>query len=197
MGYSTDARLAEHSTAARWHRRCIIHQHASRWPSSRNGKLDAYSRHSETRPGKGEIRIKPNSVIRHMKLVWQPQPALAANAPYVRYQTYGHNVVLCRSARTDGPQGQEGCRSVPKCQNGLIERSVRLPFRAEAPKWVDRKVREAAVPSRAPGRMRRKAGNLRMEMGCLHRKVRTRHQTQDVKSPPEYGWHSTAIRCHD
>jgi len=45
--------------------------------------------------------------------------------------------------------------------------------------------------------MSRKAGNLRMETGCLHRKVGTRHQTQDVKSPLEYGWHSTAIRCHD
>jgi len=28
-----------------------------------------------------------------------------------------------------------------------------------------------------------------MEMGCLHWKVSTRHQTQDIKSPREYGWH--------
>ena len=34
-----------------------------------------------------------------------------------------------------------------------------------------------------------KGRELRMETGCLHRKVGTGHQTQDVKSPPEYGWH--------
>jgi len=60
-----------------------------------------------------------------------------------------------------------------------------------------RKAGEDAVPSQAPGWMSRKAGSLRMETGCLHRKVGTGRQTQDVKSPPEYGWHSTAIRCHD
>jgi len=56
---------------------------------------------------------------------------------------------------------------------------------------------EDAVPTRAPARMSQKAGNLRMEMGCLHRQVGTGHQTQDIKSPLEYGWNSTAIRCHD
>ena len=45
--------------------------------------------------------------------------------------------------------------------------------------------------------MSRKAGNLRKETECYQRQVGTGHQTQDVKSPPEYGWHSTAIRCHD
>jgi len=34
-----------------------------------------------------------------------------------------------------------------------------------------------------------KGRELRMETGCLHRKVGTGHQTQDIKSPPEYGWH--------
>jgi len=86
---------------------------------------------------------------------------------------------------------------VLKCLNGLTERSGRLPFHAEVPERVDRKVREDAILSRAPGRMSRKAGNLRMETGCLHRKVGTGRQTQDVKSPPEYGWHSSAIRRHD
>ena len=86
---------------------------------------------------------------------------------------------------------------MPKCRNGLTERSGSLPFRAEVPERVDRKVREDSVPSRAPGRMSRKPGNFRMETGCLHRKVDTGHQTQDVKSPLEYGWHLTAIRCHD
>jgi len=86
---------------------------------------------------------------------------------------------------------------VPKCQNGLTQRSGRLLFRAEVPERVDRKVNEDAVPSRVLGWMSQKAGNLRMEMGCLHQKVGTGHQTQDVKSPTEYGWHSTAIRCYD
>jgi len=36
-----------------------------------------------------------------------------------------------------------------------------------------------------------------METECLYWKVGTGHLTQDVKSPPEYGCHSTAIRCHD
>ena len=60
-----------------------------------------------------------------------------------------------------------------------------------------RKAGEDTVPSRVPGWMSRKPGSLRMETGCLHRKVGTGRQTQDVKSPPEYGWHSTTIRCHD
>jgi len=42
---------------------------------------------------------------------------------------------------------------MPKCRNGLTERSGRLPFRAEVLERVDRKVRENAVVSRAPGRM--------------------------------------------
>ena len=60
-----------------------------------------------------------------------------------------------------------------------------------------RKAGEDAVPSRALGQMSRKARNLRMEMGCLHRQLDTGHQTQDVKSPAEYGRHLAAIRCHD
>jgi len=78
---------------------------------------------------------------------------------------------------------------VPKCQNGSTERLVRLPFRAEVPERVDQKVMEDAVPSRVPGRMSRKAGNLRMETGCLYGKVGTGHQTEDIKSPPEYRRH--------
>ena len=34
-----------------------------------------------------------------------------------------------------------------------------------------------------------KGRELRMETGCLHWKVGTGHQTQDVKSPPEYWRH--------
>jgi len=59
------------------------------------------------------------------------------------------------------------------------------------------KAGDDAVPSRAVGRMSQKAGSNQMETGCLHRKVGTGRQTQDIKSPSEYRWHSTAIRCHD
>jgi len=197
MGYSTDARLADYSIPLA---STIIYQHRS---SSRNSKLDTYSRCSENRPGKGGMRIDLLQRSGMRSRLRQPSSELAAKAPYWRYQQHGWNAGYRKV--------EERCRSVPKRRNrwtgrmpfragrwnGLTERSARLPFRAEVPERVDRKVREDTVPSRAPGQMSRKVGNLKMEMGCLHRKVRTRHQTQDVKSPPEYGWHSTAIRCHD
>ena len=51
MGYSTDARLADYRIPLA---STIIYQHRS---SSLNGKLDAYSRRLENRPGKGGRRI--------------------------------------------------------------------------------------------------------------------------------------------
>jgi hypothetical protein len=175
VDYSTDARLADYSTATRWHRRYIIHQCASRRSRSRNGKPDAYSRRSENRPGKGGIRITRSRRSGMHSTLRQPWPVLAAKTAYVRL----------------------GRRSVRKRRKRWTERLGRMPFRAEVPERVDRKVRENAVPCRSAGAGWPKGRGIRwpegresrMETGCFHRKVGTGHQTQDVKSPPEYGWH--------
>jgi len=108
VDYSTDARLADYSTATHWHRRYIIHQCAYRRSSSRNGKLDTYSRHWENRPGKGGIRIdrlRQSSIRSRLR---QPSSELVAKAPYSQYQQHRRipgkprkDAVPCRSAGTN------------------------------------------------------------------------------------------------
>jgi len=95
-----------------------------------------------------------------------------------------------------------------------------MPYHAEVPGRVGRKPkgydgRKAAEPVQlgncagqpkgwggrrselSAGTDKPKGRDLRMEMGCLHRQVGTGYQTPDAKSRPEYGWHLTAIQCHD
>jgi len=85
-GNSTDARLADYSTATRWHRRYIIHQYESRWSSSRNTKLDAYPRRSENRPGKGGIRITRSRRSGMHSMLRQLWSALTPKALYSRHR---------------------------------------------------------------------------------------------------------------
>jgi len=83
MGYSTDARLADYSILLV---STIIYQYRS---SSRNGKLDGYSRRSENRPGKGGIRIDRLRQSSMRSRLRQPLSELAAKAPYSQYVTLG------------------------------------------------------------------------------------------------------------
>jgi len=101
MGYSTDARLADYSIPLA---ATIIYQHRS---SSRKCKLDAYSRRSENRPGKGGIRIDRLRRSGMRSRLRQPSSELAAKAPYSRYQQHCRipgkprkDAVPCRSAGT-------------------------------------------------------------------------------------------------
>jgi len=156
-GNSTDARLADYSTATRWHRRYIIHRYASRRSSSRNGKLDAYSRRSENRPEKGGVRITRSRRSGMHSMLRQLWSALTPKALYSRYQQHGWNAGYRKA--------MERCRSVLKRRNrwtgrmpfragrrnGLTKRSGRLLFCAEVPERVDQKVRETAVPYRSAG----------------------------------------------
>jgi len=83
MGYSTDARLADYSIPLA---STIMYQHRS---SSRNGKLDASSRHSENCPGKGGLRIDRLRRSCMRSRLRQPSSELAAKVPYSRYQQHG------------------------------------------------------------------------------------------------------------
>jgi len=103
MGYSTDARLADYSIPLA---STIIYQHRS---SSRNGKLDAYSRRSENRTGKGGIRIDRLRQSGTRSRLWQPLSELAAKAPYSRNQQHGWNAGYWKV--------EERCRSVAKRRN--------------------------------------------------------------------------------
>jgi len=101
MGYSSDARLADYSIPLA---STIIYQHRS---TSWKGKLNAYSRRSENRPGKGGIRIDRLRRSGMRSRLRQPSSELAAKAPYSWYQQHCRipgklrkDAVPCRSAGT-------------------------------------------------------------------------------------------------
>jgi len=62
---------------------------------------------------------------------WTGRMPFRAEAPERVDRKVRENAVPCRSAGTGWPKGQGECRSVPKRQNGLTERSGRTPSGAE------------------------------------------------------------------